>query len=195
MNEEVLDQTMAAPASLFAGVGSANGTTAVKHVPAGTGPAYWGPGDRITFLITGEETGGAFFMAEVLVQPGGGPPPHVHSREDESFYLQEGALTVQVGGKTLHARSGDFVHLPRGIVHCFKNTGDTDAKLLMVATPAGLERYFEETFYPAVDRSAAPPITEAFAAGALAGAPKAGLKLLLPAQQAEPELTRKKELW
>ncbi|MBZ5607912.1 MAG: cupin domain-containing protein [Acidobacteriia bacterium] len=188
MNQQIMDQTMIPPASVFAGTGRANGTAPiqqqnqVKYVPAGTGPAYWGPGDQITFLVTGEETGGAFFMAEVLVPPGGGPPPHIHSREDESFYLQEGTLTVQVGGNTLQACPGDFVHLPRGIVHCFKNTGRVDAKFLMVATPAGLEKYFEEAFYPAVDRSVVPPlITEAFVARALAAAPKAGLKLLPPA--------------
>ena len=47
----------------------------IKHVPAGKGPTYWGPGDQSRFLITGEETGGAFFMMEVSVPPGGGPPP------------------------------------------------------------------------------------------------------------------------
>ena len=56
--------------------GSANGTKAppgqnqVRHVPAGTGPAYWGPGELMTFLLTGEDTGGAFFMADVSVVPG-----------------------------------------------------------------------------------------------------------------------------
>jgi quercetin dioxygenase-like cupin family protein len=72
-----------------------------KHVPAGTGTAYWGPGELMTFLITGEETGGAFFMAELSVAPGGGTPPHIHHREDEAFRLLEGTLTIQVGGDTI----------------------------------------------------------------------------------------------
>ena len=96
----------------------------VKHVPAGTGPAYWGPGELMTFLITGEETGGAFFMAEISVAPGGGTPPHIHHREDESFHMLEGTLTIQVGGDTITASAGDFAFLPRGIAHSFKNTGD-----------------------------------------------------------------------
>jgi len=62
-------------------------------------------------------------MAEVSVPPGGGPPPHVHHREDESFHVIEGTLTVQVGEKILNASAGDFVYLPRGIGHSFKNTG------------------------------------------------------------------------
>jgi quercetin dioxygenase-like cupin family protein/catechol 2,3-dioxygenase-like lactoylglutathione lyase family enzyme len=170
--------------------GRANGTATLKHrnqvryVPAETGPAYWGPGDQITFLITGEDTGGAFFMAEVLVPPDGGPGPHIHQREDESFYVQEGTLTVQVGGQTINASPGDFVYLPRGIVHCFKNTGNVNAKFLVVVTPAGLEKFFEEAFYPAADRSAGPPlVSEAMLARLLATAPRHGLELVRPALQ------------
>ncbi len=109
-----------------------------KYVPAGTGPAYWGPGDQVTFLITGEETGGTFFMAEVSVPPGGGPPPHVHNREEESFHLLRGTLTIQAGGKTLNASPGDFVHIPRGMVHSFQNTGNVHAKFLLCGHASGL---------------------------------------------------------
>src|SRR5947209_19056643 len=91
-------------------IGHAN-TNQLKHVPAGTGPAYWGPGDQVRFLITGAETGGTLFMAEVSVPPGGGPPPHVHHREEESFHLLEGTLTIQAGGTTLNAAPEDFVYL------------------------------------------------------------------------------------
>jgi hypothetical protein len=47
------------------------------HRAAATGPAYWGPGDHYTFLVTGEESGGAYFVMEARVPPGGGPPPHI----------------------------------------------------------------------------------------------------------------------
>ena len=153
----------------------------VKHVPAGTEPAYCGPGDRITFLITGAENGDAFFMAEVCVAPGGGAPPHVHSREDESFYLQQGTLALQVGGKALHASAGDFIHIPRGTVHSFKNVGEETAKLLMVATPAGLENFFAEAFFPAADIADIPQISEALVGRVMKAAPKYGLELLFPA--------------
>ena len=156
----------------------------VKFVPAGNGQTYWGPGDQLRFLATGEETGGAFFMAEALVLPGGGPPPHIHSREDESFYLLEGTLTVQVGDETLPASPGDFVYLPRGIVHSFRNTGKENARMLVTATPAGLEKYFEEIFDPAVEGAEPPLLTEALIKRAMAAAPKYGLELLLPAKKA-----------
>ncbi len=153
----------------------------VKYVPAGSGPAYQSPIDKITFLITGEQSGGAFFMAEVSVPPGGGNPPHIHHREEETFYLQQGTLAIQVGGKTLTASPGDFVCLPRGIVHSFKNTGNVDAKFLLVATPAGLEKFFEEAFYPVGDPAAEPPaMSAAFFARLLTAATKCGMEFLPP---------------
>lgn len=154
-----------------------------KYVPAATGPAYRSPLDQIRFIVTGEQTGGAFFMAEVSVPPGGGPPPHIHRREEETFYLQQGTLTIQVGDKTLHASPGDCVYLPRGIMHCFKNTGTVDAKFIAVITPAGLEKFFEEAFCPAADCPDAPPMTEAFLGRVLAAAPKCGLEFLPPASR------------
>jgi catechol-2,3-dioxygenase len=90
-DEVLLERIPATRAQPVAEAGGANGTATAsqpshfKYVPAGTGPAYRSPADQITFLITGEETGGAFFMAEVSVPPGGGTPPHIHHREEETF--------------------------------------------------------------------------------------------------------------
>jgi quercetin dioxygenase-like cupin family protein len=186
-DEVLLEKIQGTRAQAVAAAGGANGTATAsqpsqfKYVPAGTGPAYRSPADQITFLITGEETAGAFFMAEVSVPPGGGTPPHIHHREEETFYLQQGTLTIQVGGKTLNASPGDFVYLPRGIVHCFRNTGNVDIKFLLVVTPAGLEKFFAEVFYPAGDSSAElRPMTEAFLARLLEAAPKYGLELVPP---------------
>jgi catechol-2,3-dioxygenase/quercetin dioxygenase-like cupin family protein len=176
------------PAQAVAGGKSANEAATVsgrnqgKYVPAGTGRTYKSPIDQITFLITGEQTGGAFFMAEVTVPPGSGNRPHIHDREEESFYLQQGTLTIQVGDKTLNASPGDFVQLPRGVVHCFQNTGNVDAKFLVIAAPAGLEKFFEEAFYPAADwPDSMPPMSDAFMAKVLTAAAKYGLRFLPPA--------------
>ena len=169
-------------APLVNGAASAAGERQVQYVPAGTGKAYRSPIDEIRFLITGEQTGGAFFMAEVSVLPGGSNPPHIHHREEECFYLQEGTLTIQVGGKTHTASAGDFIRLPRGVAHSFENTGNVDARVLLLVAPAGLETFFEEAFYPVEDRSAAmPPMTGEFMARVLEAAPKCGLEFLPPA--------------
>ena len=55
-------------------------------------------GDRYHFLVTGEESGGAFAMMEFLVPPHHGPPPHVHRREDEVFYVLAGEFEFIVAG-------------------------------------------------------------------------------------------------
>jgi len=149
-----------------------------EYVPAGSGPAYRGPGDQIRFLLTGNQTGGAFFLAEVSVPPGGGTPPHFHRREEETFYVQQGTVAVQVGGKTFQASPGDCVYLPRGIMHCFRNTGTMEAKFLVLVTPAGLEGFFAEGFQPTDDSSTAPaPMTEAMLGQLLIAAAKHGLEI------------------
>ena len=157
----------------------------VKYVPAGTGPMYSGPGDKVTFLVTGAQSGGACFILEAMASPGGGPPPHVHRHEEESFYLLEGTLTIQAAGQTFRALPGDFVHIPRGTVHSFRNDGNVDAKALVVvspAGPAGLEKFFEESFYLVTDRSAAPPlVTEELMGRMMAAAAKNGLEIVGPA--------------
>lgn len=154
----------------------------VKHVAAGTGSSYWGPGEVMTFLITGEETNGAFFMADISVAPGGGTPPHIHHREDETFHLLAGRLTVQVGGDTITASPGDLVFLPRGIAHSFRNSGEVPVKALVLTTPAGLEGFFTEVFEPAADLDAAPPpMSKEMIGRAMAAGPRYGLELLPPA--------------
>jgi quercetin dioxygenase-like cupin family protein len=154
----------------------------VKFVPVETGAAYWGPGSLMTFIITGKDTGGAFFLAEMSVPPGGGPPLHIHRREDESFRVLEGTLTVRVGEDTITASPGDFAFLPRGVAHSFKNNGDAVVKALVLVTPAGLENYFAEVFDPAENRSAPPTSpSKDLIARAMTAAPGYGLVLLPPA--------------
>lgn len=154
----------------------------VKYVPAGTGRTYKSPVDQVTLLLTGEQTGGAFLLLEAIVPPTCGNPPHIHSREDETFYVQEGTLTVHVGDKTLNASAGDVIKLPRGLMHCFQNNGDVNAKVLVVVEPAGFEKFFEEAFYPAADwPDAMPPMNDDFIARMVTAAAKCGLTLLSPA--------------
>ena len=101
-------------------------------------------GDVYRFLATSEETGGRYSMFEATVLPGGGPPPHIHRREDETFYVLEGEITFQVGDERRVAKSGTFVHMPIGILHAFKNEASQPAKMLISFAPAGLEEMFFE---------------------------------------------------
>lgn len=151
------------------------------HRPVATGPAFWGPGDHYTFLVTGEESGGAYFAMEALVPAGGGPPPHVHTREDETFYVLEGKVEFLLGEETITAGPGDFVNVPRGTVHRFQNTGTETARLVLTFTPAGIERWFEETLEQApndVQVEDVPDNVEEVAARYVAAAPRYGLEFV-----------------
>ena len=74
--------------------------------------------------------------------PGGGPVAHVHNVGNEAFYLLSGELEFLDGDRTYTARSGDFIYVPAGIRHRFKNTGMHTAKMLFMFTPGGLEESF-----------------------------------------------------
>ena len=156
----------------------------VTYVPAGTAPMYCGPGDRVSFLVTGEESHGDCFIVEGMAAPGGGPPPHIHHFEDESFYILEGTATFQAGGQTIHAKPGDFIHIPRGTVHSLKNDGDGPARALIIVSPAGptgMQQFFEESFTPASDRSAnPPPVSEELVNRMMAAAARNGFELVMP---------------
>jgi Cupin domain len=78
------------------------------------------------------------------VPPGNGPPPHIHSREDEAFYLLEGELQFHADGRNFTATTGAWVTLARGSLHYFKNTGSIPARMLILVTPSGLENFFLE---------------------------------------------------
>ena len=130
---------------MTAGTQAPSSQAELLHRPSGTGRAFWGPGDHYTFLVTGEDTGGAYFVMEALVPSGGGPPPHIHTREDETFYVLEGQVEFLLGEETTVAGPGDFVNIPRGTVHRFQNTGTETARIVLTFTPAGIEHWFEET--------------------------------------------------
>jgi quercetin dioxygenase-like cupin family protein len=153
---------------------STNG--ALFHRSAGTGKAYWGPGDLYTFLVTGAESGGAYFAMEALVPAGGGPPLHIHRNEHETFYVLEGGCTFRLEDETIVAGPGDVVNIPIGTRHNFRNDGTEPVKLILAFTPAGIERFFEETLEQADDPTQAPPDNLAeVGARYAAAAPRYGL--------------------
>src|SRR5438552_16664111 len=95
-------------------------------------------GDVYRFLATGEDTNGRYALWEAIVPPGGGPPPHVHGREEEGFYVLEGEITFTVNGERAVAKAGTFANMPVGTPHSFKNESDRPAKMLLTVAPAGL---------------------------------------------------------
>jgi quercetin dioxygenase-like cupin family protein len=152
---------------------------AALHRRSGTGPTYVGPGDLYRFLVTGDDTGGAYFAMEATVPPGGGPPPHIHRREDETFYVVEGECSILLADEWITARAGDFVNVPRGTVHCFRNQGAEAMRMIVTFTPAGIERFFEETLERLLDPTAPlPDNVDAVAARYAAAAPRYGIRFV-----------------
>jgi quercetin dioxygenase-like cupin family protein len=108
----------------------------------------WFAGSLLRWHVVSDETGGTFALGEALVRPGGEPPVHVHSREDETFYVLEGEITCQRGHERIDARPGDAVLMPRGVQHGFAVRTET-ARLLQAFTPGGLEEAFRSLSEPA----------------------------------------------
>ena len=156
--------------------------------PAGLVPAratrrsYWSAGGVYHFLATGAETGGAYFTFEAIEGPGAGPPPHIHHREQESFYIVDGRCTFYVGDQVIPATAGDFVTVPRDVVHYFRNESEDLLRMVITLVPAGMEHFFEEVLDPVDDPTAAPPaLSPQMIQRMLAAAPKHGLEILPPA--------------
>jgi quercetin dioxygenase-like cupin family protein len=132
-------------------------TRETTHVPTGAGAALEVLGELVTFKTVGADTGGAYAVWEDTVPPGGGPPPHVHHREDEAFYVLEGEFEFfRQGQPPLRATAGDYVRTPVGVPHTFTNVGATTGRLLALAAPAGIERFFSEVGRPVAPGAAAP---------------------------------------
>jgi quercetin dioxygenase-like cupin family protein len=146
----------------------------IRCTALGDGHALWVAGDRYIIRARGDDTGGAYALIEALVPPGGGPPPHVHTREDEAFYVLEGDLEFHADGRSFRAGPGAWVTLPRGSLHRFYNASDRPARLLILVTPAGFERFFEEVGVEADDPV---PFGPAEAEGLVAAAARYGVEI------------------
>lgn len=138
-------------------------------------------GDVYRFLATGAETNGKYALWEALVLPGGGPPPHVHSREDEGFYVLEGEITFQIGSERRVLTAGMFANMPVGQAHAFRNESGRPARMLISVAPAGIEEMFFEIGTPLPQGSVtAPAPDQAEIEKLLEAAPRYGLEILLP---------------
>lgn len=138
-------------------------------------------GDVYRFLATGDDTNGKYALFEALVPPGGGPPPHVHTREEEGFYVLEGEVTFTINGERVVATPGMFANMPVGTPHTFKNESNAPARMLISVAPAGLERMFFEVGVPLAEgETTAPPPSKAEIEKLLALAPQYGIEIRLP---------------
>jgi quercetin dioxygenase-like cupin family protein len=101
-------------------------------------------GIPMVIRIHGRDTGGGVSVVESLDLPGGGPPPHIHHNEDETFQILEGEYEWTVGGETFVATKGTMIFAPRGVPHTYRYLGTAPGRLMCVITPSGFEGFFEE---------------------------------------------------
>lgn len=83
-------------------------------------------------------------MGHSTLAPGDGPPVHIHTKEDETYYVLSGEIEVAIADKRETLRQGDCVFLPRGIPHGLKNPGPETARVLMLIHPPGFEKFLDE---------------------------------------------------
>jgi quercetin dioxygenase-like cupin family protein len=123
---------------------------------SGEGKAVWFLGNLMVVKATAGSTNGGYGLLESLVAAGASPPMHIHRREDETFWVLEGALSVTCGEETYDAPAGSYVFLPRDVPHTFRVVSPTPARLLTLLTPGGGEQFFVEAGRPA-ERATLPP--------------------------------------
>jgi quercetin dioxygenase-like cupin family protein len=128
-----------------------------KIVREGEGAQVWAMGVLVTVKVRASDTGGAYSVFEDFIPPGAGPVPHTHTREDETIFVLEGKLRAWLGGKQYDLDVGDFVHMPRGVQHYFKNVADQPTQMLLTYTPGGFEQWFLDIGKAAIPGSKASP--------------------------------------
>src|SRR5260370_39385597 len=75
-----------------------------------------------------------------------------------SLWVLDGEFSVSLGERTLTAGQGAFVHIPKGTLHTYKNTGSTPGRMIVLLTPGGFERLREELGEPATQLTTPPPV-------------------------------------
>jgi quercetin dioxygenase-like cupin family protein len=123
-----------------------NGEISARYRPDATPPELvYDNGTVVHYLATGESTGGLFGLYRWSCGPGvTGPDPHFHRSLTESFYILSGVMNIYDGTRWIEAEPGDWVHVPAGGVHGFKNRSGAPASMLLHFSPgAPREGYFE----------------------------------------------------
>ena len=122
---------------------------------SGAGEALWWFGALAEIKLTAEQTGGLLSIVEITEPPGAQAPLHVHHREDETFWILDGDISIEVGDTTLHLSAGDVAFGPRGVPHRY-TVGDEGCRMLFIMTPGGFEQLVRGMSVPAQRRTLPP---------------------------------------
>lgn len=134
---------MSYPPRLYEGSG---GERSAWHRPVDTEPDIVYPnGNSAHYLATGEQTGGLLGLYKWNMGPEpSGPGPHFHRTISESFYVLTGTVSIFDGNEWIESVPGDYVYVPPGGIHGFRNESGAPASMLILFAPgAPREPYFE----------------------------------------------------
>jgi mannose-6-phosphate isomerase-like protein (cupin superfamily) len=116
-----------------------------KVVKNGEGKHYKpSPTEDIYFLVTGDDTDGAFDHFDIRVGHLDGFPLHIHLKQHETFHVIEGELRLQVGEDMIDAKAGDFIFIPMGVKHTYVNLKQEPARAVGILMPGGFQKFVEE---------------------------------------------------
>ena len=148
------------------------------HRPLRNGPGLLGP-RRLLHIPRHRRGVRRRILCDGGARNSGRRPPHIYTREDETYYILAGQIEVLLGEETTVAGPNDFVNVPRGTVHCFRNTGTETARMLLTFPPAGIEKWSEETLERAPNEAQeAPDNIDEVVARYVAAAPRYGLEFV-----------------
>jgi quercetin dioxygenase-like cupin family protein len=102
--------------------------------------------NRVSFLLSGEQTGGQFSLTEFTAAPAPAPaaPIHIHHDADETLYILEGEFQFIRDEQTIPAPVGSYIFIPKGTRHAVENIGTTPGRMLVLLTPPGFEQFWRE---------------------------------------------------
>jgi quercetin dioxygenase-like cupin family protein len=108
-------------------------------------------------LLSPEQSGGEMAVLDLVLPKGAEPPPHIHEKEDESFYVLEGIIDFYIAGKLTRIAAGEFIFAPRNVPHYFKIISET-SRIITIMTPGDLWNYFMEFSEPCKGEPATTPM-------------------------------------
>jgi quercetin dioxygenase-like cupin family protein len=120
------------------------------------GEALWMFDVLDTIKASADQTGNSFTLVETINSGGTGPPLHVHDRFDRGLYVVEGEYTVVVGDKSIRARAGTWIFVPRSVPHTWR-CDSSEGRILALLVRGGSDGFFREVGEPVTDRSQLPP--------------------------------------
>jgi quercetin dioxygenase-like cupin family protein len=121
------------------------------------GDRRWWMGSLATIKVTTAESGGQFSLVDIVLPRDVPVPPHIHTDQDETFYILEGELAFEIAGQPRTARAGDVVFVPRGTPHAFSASSPAPARYLFLHSPGGFDEFVRVSSEPAPAATLPPP--------------------------------------